>query len=97
LADKFYILKDLPVTTKIDMNHLPSIEVCFGPECSDKGSRELASELESLLGSKCIMGDCRSQCANAPLVLVDKQGVVTATVDKVLAKIKQVRANPQQV
>jgi NADH:ubiquinone oxidoreductase subunit E len=76
----------------IDMNKLPTIEVCFGPECSDKGSRELAKELEGLLGTKkCIMGDCRSQCANAPLVLVDKQGVVTATVDKVLAKIKQVQ------
>jgi len=37
------------------------------------------------------MGDCRSQCANAPLVLVAKQGVVTATVDKVLAKTKQVQ------
>ena len=75
----------------IDMNKLPKIEVCFGPECSDKGSRELAKELEGLLGTKCIMGDCRSQCANAPLVLVAKQGVVTATVDKVLAKIKKVQ------
>jgi len=76
----------------IDMNQIPSIEVCFGPECSDKGSRELAGELESVLGSKCIMGDCRSQCANAPLVLVAKQGVVRATVDKVVAKIKQVQS-----
>jgi len=73
------------------MNNLPSVEVCFGPECSDKGSRELAQELEGLLGIKCMMGDCRSQCANAPLVLVAKQGVVTANVDKVLAKIKQVQ------
>jgi len=38
------------------------------------------------------MGDCRSQCANAPLVLVAKQGVVRATVDKVVAKIKQVQS-----
>ena len=75
----------------IDMSALPKIEVCFGPECSDKGSRELAEELEGLLGIKCMMGDCRSQCANAPLVLVAKQGVVTATVDKVLAKLKQVQ------
>ena len=77
----------------IDMSKRPAIEVCFGPECSDKGSRELAKELEGLLGigTKCIMGDCRSQCANAPLVLVAKQGVVTATVDKVLAKIKKVQ------
>ena len=76
----------------IDRNKLPEIEVCFGPECSDKGSRELAKELEGLLSTKCIMGDCRSQCANAPLVLVAKQGVVTATVDKVLAKINMVQA-----
>ncbi len=79
----------------IDMSALPAIEVCFGPECSDKGSRELAKELEGMLGKKCIMGDCRSQCANAPLVLVAKQGVVTATVDKVLAKIKQVQEDAE--
>ena len=72
-------------------NKIPQIEVCFGPECSDKGSRELAKALEERLGIKCLMGDCRSQCANAPLVLVAKQGVVTATVDKVLAKIKKVQ------
>ena len=78
-------------TTEINMNEIPQLEVCFGPECSDKGSRELAKELEALLGTTCIMGDCRSQCANAPLVLVAKQGVVAATVDKVLTKIKQVQ------
>ena len=36
----------------IDMSALPAIEVCFGPECSDKGSRELAKELEGLLGAR---------------------------------------------
>jgi len=77
----------------IDFNNLPKVEVCFGPDCSDKGSRELAKELESLLDSKCMMGDCRSQCSNSPLVLVSNQGVVNATVDKVLAKIKQVQAD----
>ena len=47
----------------------PKIEVCFGPECSDKGSRALAKEL----GHTIVMGDCRSQCTNASLVLVANQ------------------------
>lgn len=66
------------------------IEVCFGPDCSDKGSRELAKELEAL-GHHIVMGDCRSQCANSPLVLVDNQGVVIATCAKVLAKIEAIK------
>ena len=74
----------------IDLNNLPKVEVCFGPDCSDKGSRELAKELKGL-GIDSLMGDCRSQCANAPLVLVENQGVVTANIEKVLAKIKQVQ------
>jgi len=75
----------------IDMNKLPKIEVCFGPECGDKGSPALAKELQAL-GHSIVMGDCRSQCANAPLVLVENQGVVTATCAKVLAKIGQVQS-----
>jgi len=73
----------------IEIKKQPKIEVCFGPECSDHGSRELAAELQAM-GLKTIMGDCRSQCPNAPLVLVAKQGLVNATVEKVLAKMKQV-------
>ena len=68
------------------------IEVCFGPDCSDKGSRDLAKELEAL-GYAIIMGDCRSQCANSPLVLVENQSVVTATCAKVLAKIEACKAS----
>ena len=75
----------------IDMSKRPTIEVCFGPECSDKGSRELAKELEGL-GHTIVMGDCRSQCANSPLVLVKNKSVVTATCAKVLAKIEVVKA-----
>jgi len=70
----------------------PNIEVCFGPDCSDKGSRELAKELEAL-GHSIIMGDCRSQCANSPLVLVANQSVVNASCAKVLAKMKAVQEN----
>lgn len=70
----------------------PKIEVCFGPDCSDKGGRELAKALQDL-GHKIIMGDCRSQCANSPLVLVANQGVVNATCEKVLAKIKKTQNN----
>lgn len=74
----------------IDLNNLPHVEVCFGPECSDKGSHELAKALKDM-GIDSMMGDCRSQCANAPLVLCANQGVVTANVDKVLAKIKLIQ------
>ncbi|MDQ7004579.1 MAG: (2Fe-2S) ferredoxin domain-containing protein [Ghiorsea sp.] len=69
------------------MTKQPSIEVCFGPECSDKGGRELAKALQDL-GHNIVMGDCRSQCANSPLVLVANQSVVNATCKKVLLKIK---------
>ena len=72
--------------------NIPKIEVCFGPECSDKGSRELAKELEAL-GHTIVMGDCRSQCANSPLVLVENKSVVTATCAKVLAKVEVVRTS----
>jgi len=74
----------------IQKNKQLKIEVCYGPECSDYGSRELAAELKAM-GLTTIMGDCRSQCPNAPLVLVAKQGIVDATVEKVLAKIEQVQ------
>lgn len=64
------------------------IEVCFGPECSDRGGRELAKELEAA-GMPCFAGDCRSQCPNAPLVLVNNRMVVASTVARVQAKIQQ--------
>jgi NADH:ubiquinone oxidoreductase subunit E len=63
----------------------PVIEVCHGPECSDLGGRALSDELHAL-GIPTIAGDCRSQCPNAPLVLVDKRMVTNATVEKILAK-----------
>ncbi|HCS13201.1 MAG: hypothetical protein COS82_05835 [Zetaproteobacteria bacterium CG06_land_8_20_14_3_00_59_53] len=64
----------------------PSIEVCFGPECSDLGGRELAAELEAQ-GLKCIEGDCRDQCPNAPLVLVNNRMITDASVQKVLSRV----------
>lgn len=64
------------------------IEVCFGPECSDLGGRELAQQLKDA-GYPIIMGDCRSQCSNAPLVLVNRKMVVKADFDKVVSKIEE--------
>ena len=64
------------------------IEVCFGPECSDLGGRELAQQLKEA-GYPIVMGDCRSQCPNAPLVLVNRKMVVKADFEKVISKIKE--------
>jgi len=66
----------------------PLIEVCFGPECSDCGGRELAGELEAL-GLTYIEGDCRDQCPNAPLVLVDNRMITHASARKVQDRLKQ--------
>ena len=63
-----------------------NIEVCFGPQCSDMGGRELASTLEAQ-GIACVMGDCRSQCPNAPVVLVDNRMITHATLQKVQQKM----------
>jgi len=60
----------------------PVIEVCFGPECSDCGGRELAEELQAL-GLNVVEGDCRDQCPNAPLALVDNRMITFASVQKV--------------
>lgn len=64
-----------------------NIEVCFGPQCSDDGGRELASKLKDL-GMISSMGDCRSQCPNAPMVLVNNKMICNATIEKVLVKIE---------
>jgi len=68
------------------MQEQPIVEVCFGPECSDCGGRELAQELEAE-GIAITIGDCRDQCPNACLVLVNNRMVVEATVARVKAKI----------
>lgn len=64
----------------------PGIEVCFGPQCSDLGGRELAAELQAQ-GLICLPGDCRDQCPNAPLVLVNNSMITDATLQKVLARV----------
>jgi len=68
----------------------PEIEVCHGPQCSDLGGRALSEALGTLGLESCI-GDCRSQCPNAPLVLVDNRMITNATVEKVQARVKQLQ------
>jgi len=68
----------------------PAIEVCFGPECSDCGGRALAGDLRAL-GLKILQGDCRDQCPNAPLVLVNNRMIVHATTGKVLDRVKELQ------
>ena len=62
------------------------IEVCHGPQCSDLGGRTLSEELKAC-GLSSVDGDCRNQCPNAPLVLVNNKMVTHATTTKVQAKI----------
>lgn len=64
----------------------PEVEICFGPQCSDAGSRDLAAELKAS-GISCTIGDCRGQCPHAPLVLVDQHMISKASVEKVEAQL----------
>jgi len=74
------------MTTESTSTQQPVIEVCYGPECSDHGGRELAEKIQAL-GLKTIMGDCRNQCPHAPMTLVDKRMISDATVEKVVARV----------
>jgi len=67
----------------------PSIEVCHGPQCSDVGGRILTEELAEN-GMQLIMGDCRGQCPNAPLVLVDNRMICHATAEKVKTRVDDI-------
>lgn len=71
------------MTMQTDTTPELEIEVCFGPNCSDRGGRELAAELNAQ-GVRCVTGNCRSQCPNAPLVLVNNRMITQATVAKVM-------------
>ncbi len=79
------------MSTESETAKVPVIEVCFGPECSDCGGRALAGELQAL-GLQTIEGDCRDQCPNAPLVLVDNRMITDASVEKVQARISTLQA-----
>jgi len=69
---------------------VPVIEVCHGPQCSDCGSRELSKALQNL-NIDSFAGDCRSQCPNAPLVLIDNKMIVNATAQMVQDRINNAR------
>jgi len=76
----------------INSNESPNIEICYGPQCSDDGGRELADELKAM-GITSSMGDCRDQCPNAPMVLVNNRMICQASLKKVLAKIEEFQKN----
>lgn len=77
------------MSTETKKDKMPEIEVCHGPQCSDFGGRTLSQELEALGIDSCV-GDCRSQCPNAPVVLVDKRMIIHATVEKIQHRIKTI-------
>ena len=70
------------------MQEMVKIEVCHGPKCSDFGSRELSQKLAAC-GIASEAGDCRSQCPNAPLVLVNKRMICKATLEKVQERLAE--------
>ncbi|GEM_PF-1575600 len=78
------------MTMMIDQT-APDIEVCYGPECSDVGGRRLTEALAAC-GLKSRMGDCRNQCPNAPLVLVNKRMIDHATVEAVVTRVQSIQA-----
>jgi len=77
------------MTTESILIEQPIIEVCYGPECSDHGGRELAEKIQAL-GLKAIMGDCRNQCPHAPMALVDKRMISDATVEKIATRVSTI-------
>lgn len=70
----------------------PLVEVCFGPECGDRGGYKLAEDLAAA-GIETFVGDCRNQCPNACLVYVNNKMVVKASVERVQTKIKEFQAS----
>ncbi len=83
------------MTSETTSNTVPTIEVCHGPQCSDVGGRALAAELAAR-GLKTCTGDCRSQCPNAPLVLVDNRMITHATLAKVQARVDDLQADNER-
>lgn len=73
---------------------MPTIEVCHGPKCSDDGGRSLSLELEAI-GLKSFAGDCRDQCPNSPMVLVDKRMITNATLQKIQTRLQDLQEQDQ--
>jgi len=76
------------MTTNLE---IPEVEICFGPECSDRGAHQLAKDLNAA-GIETVIGDCRNQCPNACLAYVNNKMVVKATVERVQVKIKELQS-----
>lgn len=69
----------------------PAIEICFGPQCSDCGGRELAGEIRAA-GLTILEGDCRNLCPHAPVVIIDNHMIGKATLAKVLQRVADIRS-----
>lgn len=80
------------MSTETNMNEQLEIEICFGPECGERGGYKLAEELAAA-GIETSIGDCRNQCPNACLAFVNNKMVVKATVERVQAKIKELQTS----
>lgn len=64
------------------------IGACYGPRCSDFGSREMADRLREM-GHEVEDLDCQSLCPHAPAIRVHDRFVHKATLEKVVEKASQ--------
>ena len=65
-----------------------AIGVCYGPRCSDFGSREMAEELKQL-GLEVEALDCQSLCPHAPAIRMTDRFIHRATVERVTGYLAQ--------
>jgi len=66
----------------------PAIGVCYGPRCSDFGSRDMAEELRKQ-GYEVEDLDCQSLCPHAPAIRVGDRFIHRATAEKLAEKISE--------
>ena len=64
------------------------VGVCYGPRCSDFGSRDMAEILRQK-GHEVEDLDCQSLCPHAPAIRVGDRFVHRATLEQVDEKLKQ--------
>jgi len=72
-----------------------AIGVCYGPRCSDFGSREMAEELKKQ-GLEVEALDCQSLCPHAPAIRVTDRFIHRATVERVTDYLAQSLAKEQK-
>ncbi|GAV21269.1 hypothetical protein MMIC_P2251 [Mariprofundus micogutta] len=65
-----------------------TVGVCYGPRCSDFGSREMAKELRQN-GYEVEDLDCQSLCPHAPAIRVGDRFIHRATLERINEKLQE--------